>query len=160
MNMYDRTVEYILENNEKFYRLAYSYVKNKECALDVVQNSIVKGLEKCEKLKNPDAIKTWFYRIIVNEALMYLRKIKREQFFIGHNAENTYYEDKYEDNEVYGKVQKLPEKVRTVIVLHFYEELTLKEISEVTDTNINTVKSRLYSGLEKLRKDWGIEYEY
>lgn len=158
--MYDRTVNYILENNDKFYRLAYSYVKNKDCALDVVQNSIVKALEKCDSLKNPDALKTWVYRIIVNEALLCLRKMKREQTFVSQSVDNTYYEDKYEDNEVYDKVQNLPEKNRTVIILHFYEELTLKEISEVTDTNINTVKSRLYSGLEKLKKDWGINYEY
>ena len=38
-----------------------------------------------------------------------------------------------------------------MIVLHYYEEMTLKEIAEITDTNLNTVKSRLYSGLKKLK---------
>ena len=45
----------------------------------------------------------------------------------------------------------LPEAVGTVIRLRFYEELSLKEISAITGSNINTVKSRLYAGLRKLR---------
>ena len=45
----------------------------------------------------------------------------------------------------------LPQEVQTVIKLHFYEELSLREISEVTGWNLNTVKTRLYTGLKKLR---------
>ena len=71
-DIYDLTVAYILENQEKFYRLAYSYVQDRDSALDVVQNSICQALEKCWGLRNPAAMKTWFYRIVVNEALQYL----------------------------------------------------------------------------------------
>ena len=45
----------------------------------------------------------------------------------------------------------LPREMGTVIKLRFYEELTLKEIGEVTGQNVNTVKSRLYAGLKRLR---------
>ena len=68
---YDRIVAYILENQNKLYRLAYYYVNQKEPALDIVQNAIVKALENCGSLKNPDAVNTWMYRIVVNEALTY-----------------------------------------------------------------------------------------
>ena len=51
-DLYDLTVSYILESQEKFYRLAYSYVRNKERALDVVQNSICTALEKCYTIKS------------------------------------------------------------------------------------------------------------
>lgn len=77
-DIYDLTVAYILENQEKFYRLAYSYVQDRDSALDVVQNSICQALEKCWGLRNPAAMKTWFYRIVVNEALQYLRRHKKE----------------------------------------------------------------------------------
>lgn len=76
-DIYDLTVAYILENQEKFYRLAYSYVQDRDSALDVVQNSICQALEKCWGLRNPAAMKTWFYRIVVNEALQYLRRHKK-----------------------------------------------------------------------------------
>ena len=45
----------------------------------------------------------------------------------------------------------LPPEVGVVIRLRFYEEMTLKEISQITGQNLNTVKSRLYAGLKKLR---------
>ena len=53
--------------------------------------------------------------------------------------------------ELYNAIDKLSEDIKTVIMLHYYEEMTLKEISEITDTNLNTVKTRLYSGLKKLK---------
>lgn len=153
-DIYDRTVSYILENQEKFYRLAYSYVGDRDSALDVVQNAICKGLEKCYDLKNPGALKTWFYRIVVNESLQYLRKYKKESVSAdGELSEQIYREPAYEqEREVYDAVRNLAEPMRTVVVLHFYEGLTLKQISEITQTNLNTVKSRLYSALGKLEK--------
>ncbi len=154
-DIYDRTVSYIVENQEKFYRLAYSYVKDRDSALDVVQNAICRGLEKCYGLKNPDAIRTWFYRIVVNESLQYLRKYSRETVSMdGELPEQAYREEAFgEGRDVYEAVQKLGEPSKTVVVLHFYEGLTLKQISKVTRTNLNTVKSRLYGALHKLEKE-------
>lgn len=151
-DIYERTVSYILENQDKFYRLAYSYVRDQDSALDVVQNAICKGLEKCCGLRNPDALKTWFYRIVVNEALQYLRDSRREAVSAdGQIPEQVYQEPAYErDREVYEQVQRLPEPARTIVVLHFYEGLTLKQISEVMRINLSTVKSRLYAALHKL----------
>ena len=55
--------DYIVAHQEEFYRLAYSYVKNRDAALDVVQESIVKALAKSDTLRRPEYLKTWFYRI-------------------------------------------------------------------------------------------------
>ena len=44
-DLYDRIVDYIVENQDKFYRLAYSYVHNKEDALDIVQSAVLKALD-------------------------------------------------------------------------------------------------------------------
>ena len=154
-DIYDLTVTYILDNQEKFYRLAYSYVRNREAALDVVQNVIVKGLEKCYDLRNPAAMKTWFYRIVVNESLQYLRNHKWETAAGDEEMpEPVYTEPAYEeDSKVFEQVQKLPEPLKTIVTLHYYEDLTLKQIAEITKTNLNTVKSRLYSALHKLEKN-------
>ena len=156
-DIYDLTVAYILDNQEKCYRLAYSYVQDKDSALDVVQNAICQALEKCWELKNPGAIKTWFYRIVVNEALMYLRKNGREVAMQQEEIpEEVWHDPGYERasgeaKEIYESVQKLPEEMKTVVILRFYEEMSLKEIAEVTRTNLNTVKSRLYAALGRLR---------
>ena len=158
-SIYDETVDYIVQNQEMFYRLAYSYVQNKDSALDVVQNAICVALEKCDTIKNPAAIRTWFYRVIVNEALQYLRSHKKEITYdpqiMGEELLKETYEENFETegNELYQKVMALPPKIKTVIVLRFYEELSLKEIAEITGENLNTVKTRLYRGLAELGKN-------
>lgn len=67
----------ITENKENVYRLAYSYVRNKDDALDIVQDSIYKAMTHIELLKNPDAMKSWFYRIVVNTSLDFCAEIRR-----------------------------------------------------------------------------------
>ncbi len=155
-NHYDQIIEYILANQEKFYRLAYSYIKNPDGAMDAVQNAICRALEKYRTLRDIKAVKTWFYRILVNECLMYLRKHNREIPVDSDNWEgwNTgvYIESAFEPGEeVMKKLERLNPEVRSVIILYYFDELTLKEIAEVTRTNLNTVKSRMYSGLRKLK---------
>lgn len=145
--------KYLIENQKVFYRLAYSYVKNPEDALDVVQEAIYKAFSSIDSIQDFDYIKTWFYRIIVNVSLDFLRKRKREvtsyDEFILNN--DTGIVDHYNDIDLERSLQILPEKYRSIIVLRFFEDLKLDEIAEVLDKNVNTVKTRLYKGLQMLR---------
>lgn len=75
-NVKETLINYIKENEDKFYRIAFSYSENEEAALDIVQESIVKSLNHINKLKNEEYVKTWFYRILINECLQYIKKIK------------------------------------------------------------------------------------
>ena len=153
-NNFEREFEdYIINNNELFYRLAYSYVKNTDDALDVVQESIYKAFSSIDSLKDNSYIKTWFYRIIVNTSLDLLRKRKREvvtdeeYIFDENNGEC----DKYHDIDLKNALDDLPEKYRSIIILRYFEDLKIEEISKVLNENINTVKTRLYKGLKILR---------
>lgn len=151
---YDQVVAYILENQTKFYRLAYSYTRNREAALDVVQNAICKALEKYQDIRNLNYLKTWFYRVLVNECLIFLQKNKKEFICEPEGMrEEPYFEPAYEQGSgIYELINALPEQNKTVIMLHYYEEMTLKEISKILDVNLSTVKSRLYAGLNKLKQ--------
>jgi len=60
---------------------------------------------------------------------------------------------------VYERVCQLPEQMKTIIILHFYEQMTLKEISQTLDVNLNTVKTRLYAALKRLKNELEVEYE-
>ena len=75
--LYENLIQYILTNQERFYRLAYSYTRNQEDALDAVQNAVCKALEAYEHIRNTGAIKTWFYRILGNESLQILKQRKK-----------------------------------------------------------------------------------
>ncbi len=152
-SVYTQITDYIIENQNKFYRLAYSYVKNKEASLDIVQNAICKALENYESIRNIQYIKTWFYKVLVNECLTYIKKYNKE-ILVDQDSilEEAYIEDGYDvDSDLYEIVGKLNSNIKTVIILHYYEDMTLNEIAKVTGTNINTVKTRLYSGLRKLK---------
>lgn len=143
----------IIAEKEKFYRLAFTYVKNKEDALDIVQESIHKALKSVHNLERPEGLKSWFYRIVVNTSLDLLRKQKREISvdeetleFVSPNSNDT-----YENIDLTRGLDQLPPKYRVIIILKFFEDLTLREISEILHENENTIKTRLYRALKILR---------
>ena len=115
-----------------------------------MQTAVCRALERQDSLRSPDAMRTWFYRILMNVCLDILRR--RGRVVSLSEWEEAGREDPLPaDDSLARQVDALPEAVSTVIKLRFYEELSLKEISAVTGSNINTVKSRLYAGLKKLR---------
>ena len=77
--MHEKIVNYILENQKKFYRLAYSYAGSQEDALDIVQNAVCRILENYEGIRNENAIRTWCYRILVNESMTFLKRKAKEK---------------------------------------------------------------------------------
>lgn len=165
-DVYEELTEYIIQNQRQFYRLAYSYVKEEQAALDVVQNAIMKALEGYQSLRNRHYMKTWFYRIVVNESLNVLRKVGREmpceeETLLETSQEIQMKQDAQYGNpetivtgkpeELYAAILNLPETMQTVIKLYFFEEMTLLEISDITGVNLSTVKYRLYQGLKRLK---------
>lgn len=153
--LYERLIQYILENQDRFYRVAYSYARHQEDALDIVQSAVCKALEAHGSIRNEDAIKTWFYRILINECLTVLKK--RNKFLPagdGPGQEEVYYEKGYEqDDDLEGELDRLEADVQVIIKLRFFEELSLKEISCITGLNLNTVKTKLYRGLKQLKEN-------
>lgn len=146
-------IQFITENKENMYRLAFSYVKNAENALDIVQDTIHKALISSESLKSDSSIKSWLYKILVNTSIDFLRKHKRIQFVDDKTLElhSPTGEDIYSDLDLEKALEELPQAFRTVIVLRYFEDLKIDEIAEVMNENISTVKTRLYQGLRKLR---------
>jgi len=143
---------YFAENQARFYRLAYSYLREREDALDAVQSAVCRALEKARTLKSRDALHTWFYRILVNECLDRLRARKRVVFVSPEQLDAGSYEDPQPaDDTLARRVDGLPPEIQTIIRLRFYEERSLQEIAAITGCNLNTVKTRLYGGLRKLR---------
>ena len=148
-------INYIRDNQDKLYRMAFSYAKNGDAALDIVQEAITKALKNIDKLKEEKYVNTWFYRIVINECLQYIKKNKKMMYCRLQEIENKVdWKDSitYEGIDTYKYVQKLSPKIKTVILLRFFEDKKIEEIAKITNTNVNTVKSRLYKGLKELRK--------
>ena len=142
--------QYLVENQAGFYRLAYSVLKNQDEALDAVQTAVCHSLERQNSLRATGAVRSWFYRILMNACMDALRQRARVVPF-PEDLELSHEDREPADDTLSRKIDALPPEVGTVIKLRFYEELTLKEISQITGQNLSTVKSRLYAGLKKLR---------
>ncbi|MDQ1143845.1 RNA polymerase sigma-70 factor (ECF subfamily) [Bacillus sp. SORGH_AS 510] len=146
-------IELISENRENFYRLSYSYVKNSEDALDIVQDSIQKALLKIGELRDGQKLKSWFYRIVVNTSLDFLRR--RKKIIVVEDTKLESYahgkSDRYQDIDLGNSIDLLPPIYRTVIVLRYFEDLKIDEIAEILEENQNTIKTRIHRALSMLR---------
>jgi len=139
------------EERTKCYRVAFSYVKNEQDAMDIVSESYLKALKNIKQLKNDEYSSTWLIRIVINTALDHLRKSKK---FVAASLEEeliTNETSSHEESlELSHALEKLPTDYKTVVILRFFEDMKLTEISEVLEIPLSTVKHRLYAGLEKL----------
>lgn len=153
--------EFIRKNQEDLYRFAYSYVKNREDALDILQESIVKALEAADRLKNIESVKPWMLKIIINEANGIFRKGKRTVKIKDYEKETAVFEYKDDIAEYINKqdmlknIFELEDKYRIVIILRYYEELKISEIAKTLGIKENTVKTRLYKALGILKRTLG-----
>ncbi|PEL13623.1 RNA polymerase sigma factor [Bacillus sp. AFS017336] len=153
LNLENELVDFIINNKDDFYRLAYSYVKNSEDAVDILQDSIQKAISSKDKLKNEQSLKSWFYRIVVNTALDFLRKQKKIMVVDEETIElySPGQDDNYTNIDLERSLESLPTKYRAVIVLRYFEDLKIEEVAEILQESPNTIKTRLYKALEILR---------
>lgn len=139
----------LLENYNSYYRLAYSYVHNEADAGDIVQNGAYKAILHSDSLKQEEYAATWVYRIMLNEIFRFLKKdkpISLDEIQVEYGKE-----DSYENVDLRNALNAMSMEDKAVIELKYFEDLKLTEIAEVLGENVNTVKSRLYRGLKKLR---------
>ncbi|MCM1191630.1 MAG: sigma-70 family RNA polymerase sigma factor [Butyrivibrio sp.] len=142
--------EQVSQYRYQFYITAYALLKNEADAEDAVCSAILNGYEHLAQLKNPKKFKAWMLTITRNEALK-LRS--RRMGLPGDETVEQLLPPSYDEhNELWDIVQTLKEEYRIVIVLFYYNGLSLKDISDVLDISVGTVKSRLARG-RKLLKD-------
>ena len=142
---------YVTDNIDKIYRLAFSYAKNSQDADDIVNESVKRALKAVNGLKNDSYMSTWMYRIVVNTANTYLKSKSKIIYMDDGEEESLITEDDYQDTDLYDRVMKLDDKYRTIIILKYYEDMTFEQIAEILNENTNTIKTRLYSALNKLK---------
>lgn len=151
----DTLILHIKRNQNKFYRLSYSYLNNEADAKDAIQNAIIKAFKGFDRLKNKEMLSTWFYRILVNECNDMLRKRKRTQsedideLLISSNEDNE--KEVLRKEQIKYLLNKMDTDLKAIILLHYFEDKTLIEIAEICEQPLSTIKSQLYRGLEFLR---------
>ncbi len=150
------------EYSDGILHLAYTYVKNQGIAEDLTQEIFIKCYEKLDQFRQQSSLKTWLYRIASNHCKDYIRSwhYRKVTFndkildYLPSRAKQIEEEiiARNEETTLTNAVMSLPIKYREVVFLHYYEELTIVEISNVTSVNTNTIKSRLKRAKELLKE--------
>lgn len=150
----------MIDYGNELVRLAFSYVKDAEIAKDMVQNTFIKCYKSLDSFRFDAQIKTWLYRITINECKDYLKswnyKMVHVKSFINETAKSILPStektvlDKYNNEEIKDKIFSLPKVYREVVYLYYYDSLTTEEIANVLDVSVNTVKTRLRRAKQRL----------
>lgn len=154
-------IERIMEEyGSMVYRIAMVHSATKEDAEDIFQEVFLRLVKYREHLNSEEYIKNWLIRVTVNCGNTYRRKwgkgqtLPLEEGILVENGDNR----SEIEQKVFIAVKSLPEKYRAVIHLYYYEELSVKEISETLERREGTVKSQIARGREILSKKLGKEF--
>lgn len=145
----DRFAELIREQKIPMYRLAYGILKNQPDAEDAVGETITKAWEKLDTLKDAEKFRQWIMTITANESKKIYRDRKRIELVEDIEACKAQSCDHHD--ELWEIVLTLDDKYRTVIILYYYCQMKIREISRVLCVTEGTVKSRLSRAKAMLR---------
>lgn len=149
--------EIIRKHFDMVYRIAVSATRSLTLAEDVTQEVFLRFIQKQDTLKSDEHIKAWLIRVTINCS----KSVFLSSWFkktVPLTDELTF--DTPEKSDVYFAVQNLPSKYRTVIHLFYYEDMSVKEISECLNMKESTVKSHLFRGRDMLRKELKGGYDF
>ncbi|MBP1932002.1 sigma-70 family RNA polymerase sigma factor [Ammoniphilus resinae] len=130
------------------------YTRNEDDALEIVQETVYKAFISIKQLKEPAYFRTWLTRVLINCAINYIKKQERIIPFSEPipnrvaSANTTHVEDKM---DLSSAIDQLEEKLKTVVILKYYHDLTIVQIAEILECPVGTVKTRLHNALKKLR---------
>lgn len=146
-------IEVMADYGQSIQQLVFTYVKDYGLAEDLTQEIFLKFYKKLHTFNNQSSLKTWLYQISINHCKDYLRSWHHRNFILDNekiNQTQTYEKDieqqvieKTEEHMLVQIVIQLPVIYREAVYFYYYEELTTKEIGQLTQENENTIKTRL-----------------
>lgn len=147
------------------YRTAAVLIRDEDAVMDILQDSYVKAFRNLHQLREADKFRAWMKRIVHNSAVDWLRKRKpvifSEMSYESESAAEIPDDrtcslpdaviDQRETARLMGEIlDSLSEDQRAVVVMYYYEQMTVREIADELGANENTVKSRLLHGRKNI----------
>ena len=136
-------------------RMCVVWTQNSEAAKDCFQNTFLKLYQTSKEFDDKEHIKAWLFTVARNECRDYHRtfwnrNVDKGYFFQEGSTNLLTYDE--EASDLVDSLHRLPIKYREVLMLYYYQGYDVKETAEILHINVNTVKSRLRRGREKLAK--------
>ncbi len=144
-------------------RTAIMIVADRDIAEDVVQDAFIQAWHHLPDLREAGALRPWLMRIVVNQCISFKRRLARTTAFMRQSLSEQeidliaqiadHHKGRLErDWDLAQAINELPVKQRVVIVLHYYNGMTLPEMAKVLQTSENTLKKRIQAALNNLRR--------
>ena len=143
------------------YKMAWLYVRNADLALDVVQESILKGFRQIKTLKKEKYFKTWMTRILINTAKDMMEQqrpvLQLEQVSEAAAESRNNVEEKM---DLCDAIHRLPEQYQSVVILKYFNDMKLSEIAEILQIPEGSVSAYLFRAKQELRSILKEGYQY
>jgi len=145
----------ILEEEKLFYT-ALSYVGQKEDALDAIQEAACKAYLTVHQLKHPEFFSTWLFRILIHECY---RLLKKGQKIMPYEESELLNRLQEQENvmaypiDLSDAIQHLNHSQQRAIILFYYHDLPIKDIAEVMEMPVSTIKTYLHRGKKQLKRE-------
>ena len=139
----------------RLYRAAYLYLGNEADALEAVDEAVYQALRGLKKLREPAFFETWLTRILINECNEELRR--RRRFTHVEELPETAAPEAFDHLPLKEAIQRLPEELRSVIVLRYFAGYTQSETAQALGIPQGTAATRQRRALELLRLELGEE---
>lgn len=150
INAYQEIIE---EMKVYMYAIAIKFLKNDIDVADAISNTIIISYEKLKDVRKLEFFKTWFTRILINECKKILVSQNKtvliddyEEILISETA------DIEQSIDIQKYLERLSPQKKSVILLYYYEEMTIEEIANLLEISVGTVKSRLFTAKKDLKK--------
>ncbi|MFA5805147.1 MAG: sigma-70 family RNA polymerase sigma factor [Melioribacteraceae bacterium] len=147
----------VIKHKDKVRNLVFLTLGDVEFVDDISQDVFISVYHKLKEFRFESKFTTWLYRITVNKCRDYLRKKRVRSIFVPIKDSDTEYgtgpfsENVDIPNLVRRAIEKLPEKLRTPLVLRDIDGFSYKEIADQMGTEVGTIKSRIFRARESLK---------
>lgn len=145
----------ITAQKEQLYNIAYCYLKNEQDALEAIQETVCRAYVKLDKLQEPKYFGSWLIRILINYCIDEQKRRKRKvplEDSVAH-CDSTALESLIVEEAV----EKLGDKYKQVIVLKYFQDMSISDIAKVMERPEGTIKTWIFRALERLRDLLGKE---
>lgn len=142
------------------YTLAVRLVKNEEDAEEIAQDAFIKAFKGLSNFKGTSQFSTWLYKIAYRTGLDHARKKQREPYrtsIENHEVQrftaegpSAIMEAEERTEQIKKAIAMLPGDMSIMLFLHYYDDRTLKEISQITGKSTNAIKVTLHRGRKRL----------
>ncbi len=141
----------VLGLKDTMYRLSCAYLRGEHDRLDAISEAVLKAWVKLDSLRDPARFRPFLLRILIRECVNIQRRQKRLIPVAEPEAEGPDSPDPFEGEELRAAMDRMPEHLRVPLLLHYMENIEVKEIARLIGATKGAVCSRLKRGREKLR---------